>query len=592
MGCIRKLRLGHTLKKKEGGGWKMDLTKARDGHKTSRFYGPFAASLPEELTPILDKYCAVLEFDDVGESGPYLFHPPQGSTDRAMESSAWSQWVSRLFQRHAGIAIAPKTLRSIFITWLRDNTADGSILKSAAHAMKHSEARQASADYDQVRKHTHKAPLTSCPASLSSSCTATFNAAQESDDRLVKAAYEFNLQFAAGFQASASGGADSSTAAAGSGSGQADGEDGGDNEGGEGGGEGGGESVGLVDDEWKRLPGGPFTARLMTKSKQPVATASYRNYGVAVPIDPINGPLYPGCEIKFPVVAGGPPEGIICSLPRSWGAGLKMLIFKLKLSRAGATEGTATIASALYREPRVDTDENEEEAAAAVDLMAHEQPVHPSPVHPAEGEQEGEEAEEAAGDGDAEEMAEAEAAEGEAVEEAADEARGEGGDDDDDSLPSWVLGHGGGGAAANPPTALADNEEVAALLPPPPPPPPVVPRSSSRLPKRKERFGENGELEGAASRFRSAPPSRKASIDPSVEMGVPAYALPGEQVWAMGLHAGTRKRFKAEVVGLRTQFPRIIVKYFATEDDVTAAIALPEMKTAYLHMGDVEARDW
>ena len=37
VGCIRKLRLGHTLKKKEGGGWKMDLSKQRDGHKTSRF---------------------------------------------------------------------------------------------------------------------------------------------------------------------------------------------------------------------------------------------------------------------------------------------------------------------------------------------------------------------------------------------------------------------------------------------------------------------------------------------------------------------------------------------------------------------------
>ena len=75
-------------------------------------------------------------------------------------------------------------------------------------------------------------------------------------------------------------------------------------------------------------------------------------------------------------------------------------------------------------------------------------------------------------------------------------------------------------------------------------------------------------------------------------MGVPAYALPGGQVWAMGLHAGARKRFKAEVVGLRTQFPRIIVKYIATEEGVTTAIALPEMKTAYLHMGDVQARDW
>ena len=146
--------MGHTLKKKDGGGWMMDLSKARDGHKTSRFYGPFAASLPSELSPILSKYCAVLEFDDVAESGPFLFHPPQGNTDRSMESSAWSQWVSRLFQRHAGVAIAPKTLRSIFITWLRDNTADDSILKSAAHAMKHSENRQASADYDQVQVST------------------------------------------------------------------------------------------------------------------------------------------------------------------------------------------------------------------------------------------------------------------------------------------------------------------------------------------------------------------------------------------------------------------------------------------------------
>ena len=112
---LAQLRLNHTLKKKAAGGYMIDLSRQRDGHKTSRFYGPFAASLPDALTPVLDKYCAVLEFDDVGETGPYLFHPPQGSVDRAMESSAWSQWVSRCFQRHAGVAIAPKTLRSIFM---------------------------------------------------------------------------------------------------------------------------------------------------------------------------------------------------------------------------------------------------------------------------------------------------------------------------------------------------------------------------------------------------------------------------------------------------------------------------------------------
>ena len=200
---LAQLRLNHTLKKKAAGGYMIDLSKQRDGHKTSRFYGPFAASLPDALTPVLDKYCAVLEFDDVGETGPYLLNPPQGSVDRAMESSAWSQWVSRCFQRHAGVAIAPKTLRSIFMyvhgsplqstqppttpvpphtpspnakrqtplalsslgsTWLRDNTSDGSILKSAAHAMKHAEQRQAGSEYD-----------------------------QQADDRLVKAAYDFNL---------------------------------------------------------------------------------------------------------------------------------------------------------------------------------------------------------------------------------------------------------------------------------------------------------------------------------------------------------------------------------------------------------------
>ena len=195
---LAQLRLNHTLKKKAAGGYMIDLSRQRDGHKTSRFYGPFAASLPDALTPVLDKYCAMLKFDDVGETGPYLFHPPHGSIDRAMESSAWSQWVSRCFQRHAGVAIAPKTLRSIFMyahapplqstlppttpvartrhrqtplarsslgsTWLRDNTSDGSILKSAAHAMKHAEQRQAGSEYD-----------------------------KQADDRLVKAAYDFNL---------------------------------------------------------------------------------------------------------------------------------------------------------------------------------------------------------------------------------------------------------------------------------------------------------------------------------------------------------------------------------------------------------------
>ena len=110
--------------------------------------GPFAASLPDALTPILNKYAITLEFE-LGGDQAFLFHPPNGSNDRAMESSAWTGWVKRLFKHHHGAEVAPKTLRSVFITWLRDQTTTPEILKSAAHAMKHSEQRQASTDYDQ-----------------------------------------------------------------------------------------------------------------------------------------------------------------------------------------------------------------------------------------------------------------------------------------------------------------------------------------------------------------------------------------------------------------------------------------------------------
>ena len=69
---------------------------------------------------------------------------------------------------------------------------------------------------------------------------------------------------------------------------------------------------------------------------------------------------------------------------------------------------------------------------------------------------------------------------------------------------------------------------------------------------------------------------------------MPAFALPGEVVWAMGLHAGVRKRFRAEVIGTRRLFPRIVVKYIATESGGTHPLELPDPITAYLTMTDLE----
>ena len=71
-------------------------------------------------------------------------------------------------------------------------------------------------------------------------------------------------------------------------------------------------------------------------------------------------------------------------------------------------------------------------------------------------------------------------------------------------------------------------------------------------------------------------------------MGVPAYAMPGEVVFAMGLHAGVRKRFKAKVLKLRKQFPRIVVRYTEDEAGGTHPLQLPDPSIAYLTMSDVE----
>ena len=64
-------------------------------------------------------------------------------------------------------------------------------------------------------------------------------------------------------------------------------------------------------------------------------------------------------------------------------------------------------------------------------------------------------------------------------------------------------------------------------------------------------------------------------------------------LYAMGLHAGVRKRFRARVDSLRPQWPPVVVTYTASEDGAgTSALELPEMRTAYVTAADVAMRDW
>ena len=59
--------------------------------------------------------------------------------------------VKGLFKKHAGVALAPKELRSSFITFLRSGHNSDAALQSAAFAMRHSSAQARGPAYDKER---------------------------------------------------------------------------------------------------------------------------------------------------------------------------------------------------------------------------------------------------------------------------------------------------------------------------------------------------------------------------------------------------------------------------------------------------------
>ena len=399
--------------------------------------------------------------------------------------------------------------------------------------------------------------------------------------------------------------------------------------------------------DWMPLEGGPWTAKLMRPSRQPVAHASYRNYYLPISFNPGTTPLCPGGTIHLPTVAGAPPDGLTLPLPNSWTGTTRQLVFRLKLSKDGATASEVTINQILYRDPvaaALTEDEAEEEreeeeetdnddthvqsvtemlgaSPAVVPLAAVQASVlevvasssHPRQPSAASVSDAGVDAIQAAvrsshlelnfgmpnaGDGTMAARARAVLIQSTAP------LPGEG-----EATAELPIAGGVAPASATatgmavPTIASEDIDEMAvtsneqpseqqlASSPAPSPrpaPPPAPGRASNRASRKRVRFGESGELDGAASSFCSAPMARKASVSPSDEMGVPAYAMPGEIVYAMGLHAGTRKRFKAKVMKLRKQFPRIVVKYIEDESGGTHPLQLPDPSIAYLTASDVE----
>ena len=96
-------------------------------------------------------------------------------------------------------------------------------------------------------------------------------------------------------------------------------------------------------------------------------------------------------------------------------------------------------------------------------------------------------------------------------------------------------------------------------------------------------------MDGKASSFQTTPVPRRGQARLSIETSVPVWATPGADILAYGLHAGTRKLFRAQVVNVRAQFPRIVVKYISTLDGTgTHTLQLPELQTAYLTSADIQ----
>ena len=80
---------------------------------------------------------------------PYVFVLSAASGhDNPIDSKRWTEVVKAAFKRHSGVPLAPKELRSSYVSFLRSEENDDASLKAAALAMRHSPAQQASPAYD------------------------------------------------------------------------------------------------------------------------------------------------------------------------------------------------------------------------------------------------------------------------------------------------------------------------------------------------------------------------------------------------------------------------------------------------------------
>ena len=155
VGVARKLQLGVTLKPTAaGGGFELDLSTP-DAHKTAAIFGPSTTPVPAVVCALLRAWLAAAGLTAAAK--PYVFVLGGGrghAVDHSKPLSAprWTEVVKAVLKRQTGVPLAPKDLRSSFVTFLlSDANPDEALKKAVAHAMRHSTAQQGSAAYDKER---------------------------------------------------------------------------------------------------------------------------------------------------------------------------------------------------------------------------------------------------------------------------------------------------------------------------------------------------------------------------------------------------------------------------------------------------------
>ena len=110
----------------------------------SRIAGPTKVELPQVVVPWLDKHIQRLSL----KAGDYVFFGRKHGPRKPLPSAQWTALVKRIFRTHAGVPLAPKEVRSSYVTWLRNGSHGDEVLAATARAMKHSSKTQASVAYD------------------------------------------------------------------------------------------------------------------------------------------------------------------------------------------------------------------------------------------------------------------------------------------------------------------------------------------------------------------------------------------------------------------------------------------------------------